>query len=66
MVEQSAEGTDLSKYITYGERSAQDFVHELRDKVHAEASADPAKYWAKLAMNLKWDKPFEQIIDTSD
>ena len=34
--------------------------------MHAEAAADPAAYWAKLALNLKWDKPFEQVIDTSD
>jgi len=37
MVEQNI---DLSKYITYGDLSANDFVNETRDKAYADSIAD--------------------------
>jgi hypothetical protein len=56
----------MSKYICYGERSANDFKHEKRDQVFKEAAENGPEYWAKLAGNLEWTKKFENIIDTSD
>jgi hypothetical protein len=48
----------MSKYITYGDRSANDFKLEKRDAVYKQASEDPAGYWAVEADKLHWDKKF--------
>jgi hypothetical protein len=57
----------MAKYICYGDRSANDFKHEERDRVCKYAAENGPEYWANHAKNnLVWTKEFEEIIDTSD
>jgi propionyl-CoA synthetase len=56
----------MSKYITYGERSANDFNLPKRDAVFEQSLNDPAGFWKEEAKKLHWSKKFTQSIDTSD
>jgi acetyl-CoA synthetase len=35
------------------------------DRMHAESIADPERFWAPIARELPWSKPFERVLDWS-
>ena len=66
MVESTSQSLLDGKYITYGDRSANDFVNEKHTAAYQESIANPAAFWDTEAKRLWWHKPYTKIIDTSD
>lgn len=56
--------TDISKYITYGERS-NNFTNEVRDKEYRRSLDNKEEYWKEKAQEVEWSKFPEKIIDES-
>jgi propionyl-CoA synthetase len=49
---------DLSKYITYGDLSANDFINEKHDKVYRDSIDNQEAFFDKEAKRLHWFKPY--------
>ena len=59
MVESTQRVSELTgKYITYGDRSAQDFKNDYHEKTYQESIADPAAFWDVEAKRIWWSKPY--------
>jgi propionyl-CoA synthetase len=56
--------TDLSKYITYGERS-NDFTNEIYSQEFKNSIENREDFWKKQAENVSWSKFPTQILDDS-
>jgi Acetyl-coenzyme A synthetase N-terminus len=59
------EATD-SKYITYGERSCNDFKNPKLEAIYKSSIEDKPGFFAKLAENVHWHKKFTKVLDDSD
>lgn len=57
---------ELSKYITYGDKSAQDFENRVHTAISKEAASDPATFFDKKASDVHWFKKYTKAIDMSD
>ena len=66
MVEANNTEDHLKKYITYGERSAQDFVNEKHSEVYDYSIKNREEYFDEKAGHVHWHKKYTKIIDTSD
>jgi hypothetical protein len=49
---------DLSKYITYGELSANDFVNEKHTETYRDSIENQAAFFDREAKRLHWFKPY--------
>ena len=58
--------TSESKYITYGDRSCNDFKNPKLEAIYKSSIEDKPAFFAKLAENVHWHKKFTKIIDDSD
>ena len=60
------DGFQKPKYITYGDKSCDDFVNKYRDEQYQYSISKPQSFWDKEAKNITWFDEYKQIIDTSD
>ena len=51
-------GAGGSKYITYGERSCQNFVNKYHDKVYRESIQNQEAFFDREAQNVYWHKKY--------
>ena len=65
MVESTQQTLLEDKYITYGDKSCDDFVNEKHSTTYKASIADPAAFWDTEAKRIWWSKPYSKIIDTS-
>ena len=61
------EATEVdSKYITYGEKSANDFKNPKLETLYKCSITEKAAFFGKLADRVHWHKKYTKIIDDSD
>lgn len=56
----------MSKYITYGPRSCNDFQNLAMEEISKSSFEDKESWFDKLAQRVHWHKKYTKILDASD
>ena len=56
----------ISKYITYGDKSTQDFKNSKHDSIYKESIENKQKFFDAQAKKIHWHKMHTKVLDTSD
>jgi len=56
----------IGKYITYGDKSADDFLNLRHDTIYKDSIEQQQAFFDTQAKRVHWHKMYTKIIDSSD